>query len=396
VSGGGCWRTVVGGALAAAGALSAACAPAAPGAEPPQAAILYVADERAGTLNRLDGAGGRPLEPPLPVGAAPAQVVVGAGGGALVRAGGPARAEVTYVAPLGDRLVARPVTLEPGARAVLLAGDGGDYAAVAYARPARDEPACGLVLVDLRTGRAEAPHLACTPRELVAGVALERSSEGPIVYLALWRRAAPPDRTFAPAGARLLRLTARSGAPLAEAPLDGLPRPAAYGGSLLFASSPLGGGRLYAVEALPGSQLATWDEAEFTWQYPLSAGWRLRRLSPQTLEPEVEMRLPFAPTGLAVAPDGAAYAFDALGDRLVTVDLGTGRAAELARVPGHRPWGLAATASWLYAAGPPDGRVWVLDRSTGRRVAALRAGRAPVAIGVAPVSGGRAGGRRGR
>src|SRR5262249_23226629 len=80
--------------------------------------------------------------------------------------------------------------------------------------------------------------------------------------------------------------------------------------------------------------------------YPPVAGVppRLRGLAPWRLEPETEWPLAFAPSGLCVAPDGAtASAFDARGDDLVRVDLPKGRPGVLARVPGRRPWGLAAT-----------------------------------------------------
>jgi hypothetical protein len=287
------------------------------------------------------------------------------------------------------------VALEPGARAVLLAGDGGDHAAVVYA-PAgagagRAPPAapCGLALLDLRTGAVEAAYPVCAPRELPTGLALERTPEGPVAYLALWHRATPADRPFLPAGARLLRLAARTGAPLGEAPTNGLPRPPAAGGSLLLAPGPAGGGRpaLYVVEALAGSgsEQATWGAAEYRWRFVLATAWRLRRLAPEDLEPAAEVRLGFAPSGLAVAPDGAAaYAFDARGDDLVEVDLATGRTRVLDAVPGHRPWGLAANRDRVYFAAPPRGEVLAVDRATGRRALTRRTGRAPVGIGLAP------------
>jgi hypothetical protein len=389
------WRTVAATLCAVTGLLPAACASTAPpGAEPPRPAILYVADERASALTRLDGAGGRRLEPPLPAGPTPAQIVVGPRGATLVRSGAAGPAGVTYVARAGPRWTARAVALEPGARAVLLAGDGGDYAAVVYLLPAGGPPAlgapdpgpaCGLALIDLRVGAVEAAYPLCTPRELPTGLALERSAAGPVASLALWHRATPADRVFLPAGARLVRLAARTGTRLGEAPTNGLPRPADAGGSLVLAPGPDGAPRLYTVEALPGSQLATWGEAEYGWQFALSGEWRLRRLTPGTFEPEAEVRLAFAPLGLAVAPDGAhAYAFDARGADLVQIDLATGQTGALAQVPGRRPWGLAATHERLYVASPPDGQVWVFDRQRGQRVQVLRVGRAPAGISLGP------------
>jgi len=398
---------------AAVAALSGACAPPAPeAAGPARAAALYVADGLDGTVTRLDGAGGRRLGAPLPVGAHPEQVVVAPGGAALVLTrdaaaapGDPAggqSAGLTYVSRDGVRggWVARPVALGPGARALLLAGDGDAHAVALYTvapvgppeppgppgpsgSPA--EAPCGVAVIDLRTGTVEATHPVCTFRELPTGVALERAAGGAVVSLVLWHRATPPGRDLLPAGARLVRLAARTGTLLGEAPLSGLPRPPAHGGSLLRAPGPDGADRLYVVEALPDSRLATWGEAEYAWQYPLSAGWRLHRLAPGGLEAEAGLPLAFAPAGLAVAADGTrAYAFDALGDAVLALDLTTGRAAPLARVPGHRPFGLAVGGDRLYVASPPAGRVLALDRATGRRVLTLRAGRAPAGIALAP------------
>jgi hypothetical protein len=392
--------------LAVAGALLAACVPPAPGtAGPGHVEALYVADEQDGTVTRLAGSGGRGQVPPLTGGSGPAQVVVAPQGAVLVLARDPIAAGgqpgaagdpgLTYLtpAPAGGGWAARPVALEPGARAVLLAGDGGDHAAVVYAlqgagpgRTAPDAP-CGLALIDLRTGAVEAAYPVCTPRELATGLALEQTPEGPVAYLALWHRATPADRPFQPAGARLRRLAAHTGASLGEAPAAGLPRPPAAGGSLLLAPGPVEGGHpaLYAVEALPGSELATWGAAEYGWQFALSAAWRLRRLTPDDLEPEAEVRLGFAPSGLAVAPDGTrAYTFDARSDDLVEIDLSAGKTRVLDHVPGHRPWGLAATHDRVYVASPPRGEVWVVDRQRDRRVQAVRVGPAPVALGLAP------------
>ena len=405
-------------AVALAGAalcvLAGCTAPARPPGAAGAPAVLYVASTGDATLTRLDAASGRVLGPPLPAGPGPVQVAVGPGGAALVLAGEPADAAapgLTYVARAGRGWTTRPVPLEPGARAVLLAADGGDYAAVVYLLPAGGPPrpgatgdgagrrgagevpdpapvpgpACGLALIDLRVGAVEAASPVCTPRELPTGLTLERTAAGPVASLALWHRATAAAGAFLPAGARLVRVAARTGAPLAAALLRGLPRPAAAGGSLVLAPGPDGAHRLYAVEALPGSQLATWGAAEYGWQFALSGAWRLHRLTPDTLESEAEVRLAFAPLGLAVAPDGAhAYAFDARGDGLLRIDLATGHTAELARVPGRGPWGLAATPARLYAASPADGQVWAFDRQRGQRVQVLRVGRAPAGISPAP------------
>jgi hypothetical protein len=68
----------------------------------------------------------------------------------------------------------------------------------------------------------------------------------------------------------------------------------------------------------------------------------------------------------------------------VEIHLAAGRTRVLVHVPGHRPWGLAATRDRLYVASPPRGEVWAVDRQRDRRVQAVRVGHAPVALGLAP------------
>ena len=118
------------------GALLAACVPAgASTASGTRPVPLYVADAGAGTLVLVDGVSGRPLGRPRPAGPAPAPAVVAPTGAALVRSGsaaGSGGTALTYVPPGGGGAAARPVPLEPGARVLLLAGDGGDYAAAVY------------------------------------------------------------------------------------------------------------------------------------------------------------------------------------------------------------------------------------------------------------------------
>jgi hypothetical protein len=396
-------RRLVGALMVAACALLAGCSAAAQPA-PGSATLvpLYVADARDGTLVRVDGTSGRVLGPPLPAGTVPVQVVPGPSGGgtALVLSADPSSATgLTFVARTGTRGHARPVPLPPGSRAMLLAGDGEDVAAVYTLRAAATDagvagggavegapgPGCGLALIDLRRGEVDRMYPVCAPREVPTGLALERTSEGPMAYLAVWRPASRAvDGTFLPAGARLLRLAARTGVTLAQTPLGGLPRPPAAGGSLVLAPGPDGAGRLYCLEALPGSELATWSAQELGWQFVLSSHWRLSRLAPDTLVPEEVVRLDFAPSGLSVPLDGSqAYAFDALGEGLFQIDLTTGQTAALARVPGHRPGGLVATPDRLYAANPARGQVWVFDRQRGQRIQTIRVGRSPAALSLA-------------
>jgi hypothetical protein len=99
------------------------------GAEAP----LYVANARDGTITRLDSATGRALGPPLPAGPAPWQVVPGPSGNLLVRSGSPLEAgALAHLARSGRGWATRRVPVEVPTSQVLVAADGGRYAAVAY------------------------------------------------------------------------------------------------------------------------------------------------------------------------------------------------------------------------------------------------------------------------
>jgi hypothetical protein len=361
-----------------------------------------------GTLTRLDATGGSTLGSPLPAGPKPAQVVLGQNGAALALSGDPAFGSMlTYVArePDPDRaggkdgegagVAERPVPLEPGSRAVLLAGDGGSYAAVVYvltSSPAADGldaarpggTSCRLALVDLRSGASEAAHTVCGAGDLPTALALETTAAGPVAYVAVWSRAAQGSMGPRAAGARIVAVQARTGAALATLPLAGLPRPASSGGSLILAAGPGGAGRrLYGVEALPGSETATWSDQEYEWVSAMSGGWHILQVAPGGLVAERAVALDFAPVGLSVAPDGAqAYAFNARDDSVMRIDLATGRAAALGRVAGYRAGGLAATSDRVYVANPWDHQVWVFDRHQNRRVQMIPVGREPVWIGA--------------
>jgi hypothetical protein len=228
---------------------------------------------------------------------------VGQHGAALALSGDPALGSVlTYAtrAPDSDSpgVVERAVPLEPGARAVLLAGDGGAYAAVVYvfaAATARDgtdsgrsaTAACRLALVDLRSGAVEAAHTVCGPGDLPTGLAMETTAAGPVAYFAMWSRASQGSASSRAAGARIVAVQAKTGAMLATVPLAGLPRPVSSGGSLLLAPGPNGSGRrLYCVASLPNSEIATWDEQEYEWQSVMSGAWRIMPLTPDRLVAE--------------------------------------------------------------------------------------------------------------
>ena len=135
----------------------------------------------------------------------------------------------------------------------------------------------------------------------MTGLALDDGPGGPVAYLALWRPRpagaggdpAAPGRRRRPRH-RVVAVDARTGAPVAVLPLDGVP--------VLVALGPAPGRlgrRLYAVERLAGPE----DDP------PRAAGARLLGLHPTTLEVESERPLDFVPARLVVAPDGdVAYA----------------------------------------------------------------------------------------
>jgi DNA-binding beta-propeller fold protein YncE len=346
--------------------------------------LLYVANAADGTVTRLDGRSGRPAGPPLPGGPAPSRLVVGAEGRLLLLpAGSAANGTLTHVGPRGDRPVVRTIALEAGARPLHLAADGGRYAAAAYVVGGAPDrlgvPAgpCRLALVDLLHGTVAGVHRPCAPGEEVTGLALVTDSAGTVAYLALWRRGA----------GRLVAVDAAGGAVLAARPMA---RPTDLPSGLVLAPAPGGAGpRLYAVvEALDPDETRP-EAAAGRWASALS--WRLLGLHPTTLAVESDFPLPGPAPWLAVAPDGRdAYALGAgsrlFGTPLQRIDLDSGAATVLGRVPGLGVGGLAVTRERLYVPDTEADRLWVADRN-GRPLGHVPTGRRPLGIAVGPGSG---------
>src|SRR5207247_9868214 len=93
--------------------------------------VLYAANALDGTVSRIDAGTGHTAGPPLPAGAAPRDIVVGAAGRLLVvAASSVSGGALTLVTHRGGELSAQTVVLEAGAWDVTAAGDGGSYAAV--------------------------------------------------------------------------------------------------------------------------------------------------------------------------------------------------------------------------------------------------------------------------
>ena len=383
-------------------AWSATAAGCAGGGEPEataRRAVLYVANGRDGTVTRLDAASGQALGAPLPAGEAPWQVAVGPGGALLVLPVTPrAGARLTYVTPDrhgpgGGR--ARPVDLEPGARAPLLAG-AGRYAVIAY--EAGDTPLgqgprrCRLVAFDLATGRLGVVRDVCRGPETVVGLAVgargtagDEAPEGTLVYLAFWRRpVAGGAACGGGTGSRVVAQRLDSGAPVAAAPLAGVP------GQLVLASAPGRlGQRLYAVEAIPAGDVAVPGQlptdcraASYEEQFAGARSWRVWGLDATTLAPEAASTVSHPIRALAVTPDGD--------DAFVLTDpasvlrlapaggqmLGTTALPEVVL-------GLAATDDRLYTLDARGDRVWGLDRRRGALVQTLATGRGPTGLVLA-------------
>jgi DNA-binding beta-propeller fold protein YncE len=351
----------------------AGCAP--PGRGAAGAGLrLYVANAADATITQIDGASGRATAVPLPAGVAPEQVARGPAGSLLILShAATTAAEVIIVSASGSGRVARSMRMEAGrARRLLLAGDGGPVAAVAYHVPADDRDArdaralvCRLALVDVPAGVVARTLSPCGADEVVKALAVESGPASATVYLGLVRQPSGAAGRDAAPGGRVVAVDTHSGAAVAVAPLSGVPA------HLLLAPAPESPGRrLYVVEAVPGPD---GDDAD-------GGRWRLLGLDPLTLDVQQVVALPFLPTGFVVAPDGShAFALTPPNDAVRDVDLTTGSERVLARLPGTG-LGLAAAGDRVYVSNPYGRDVWEVDRRAGRLVRTIPSGAHPVAI----------------
>jgi YVTN family beta-propeller protein len=418
------WRAI--GLLTTLAVVVSGCAAPGGGTGGRNTAHLYVANGADGTISRMDSSTGLSLGPALPAGYAPNEMALGPHGNVLVQstATGPHR-KLTFVRRTGQTWEAIPLYLGEQAHGVRIAGDGGRYAVVLYhvldGLSKGDTPAtrdgrvlqvppgipetdgglspdltgvpvahdgadtverpCRLALVDLVTGQIKRTHAFCTAADTVYAVAMENSAAGPIAYLALWRWSAriPVTATAArrTAGGRLEVIHAETGAPLGVSPLAGFP------GQVLLAPSPGRAGlRLYCVEGV-GGRLAQGDP-EVT-SFADADRWQVLRLDPVTLDLEREYWLPDLLRSLAITADGRlAYALGSLhpfGESMLWhLDLDTGKARPLDRVPGASVGGLAVTADRIYVPDSQGNRVVVLDGRDGRVLKTVPVGRHPLGI----------------
>jgi hypothetical protein len=360
------------------------CAPPARGASAP-GARLYVVNAADASVSLVDPGSGRGLGAvPVPhgtqqavagrVGVDEALLTLAAPGGALTR---------LHRSGWDGVWASRPVVLETGAIAWLIAGDGARHGAAAYALRSvgagRPGPACRLALIGLADAAVERTLPVCAGAgDSVEALALERGPDGPVAYVALWRQAAPGA---GPGGARLAAVHPQTGAVRASTPLPGVPE------QLLVAPAPDGASRrLYAVTAVTNA-VASQDGAAGAGALAAEAAeWRLTGLDPATLRVESEQRLPHRPLWLGVTPDGR-RAFAVAGPTslltpsvLLRIDLLGGSASLLRAAPG-RAMGLAVTGDRLFLADPEGDGLWVTDHR-GWLARTVRVGRHPVALAL--------------
>jgi hypothetical protein len=342
------WALLLGNALA--------CAPGNASGQRDDGEVLYVASAPDGTVARHDPQSGRMLGVSLPGGSGPTRVLAGEGGLLTLALGAPSYGLLTHVAPRGGGWAARPVPLEPGARAAAAATDGGPRAAVVYhpgnddARAAMQVPPpglCRLAIVDTRTGAPVRTGPLCATGEVVQSDALAvetgRGASG-TVYVGLWR---PQEG----AGGRVLAIDLSTGTVTAAARLAGVP------GALRLIPAAAGGGpsgALYCIETLSADTSGNGDT------------WRLLRLRGDTLEVEGAAPLQWGLVAPAVSPEGATlYALAApvslLRSVVVQVDPDSGQAHVVATLPGLA-YGLAVTRDRVFVPEASGDRLWVLDR----------------------------------
>ena len=356
------------------GALLAGCAPGAPGGAAAPPGALYVVDAGAAAVVRVDPQTGRSVGGPLPAGRAPWQAVPGPHEGLLVLSVPAGAQALTRVVRAGPGWAARPLPVEGGVREAVLAGAG---AATRCSPTARHRPGRRL------------------PRPVPPGAARPGGGRGGADARGVRRRGVAegrgPGRGPRRPG-RLRRPLARGGGP-APAGRGRRGGPGAGGGARRRDRGGAGGlrhapgarppaagpgaGRRGPARLLPGDRASRHAES-----------WRLVALDGETLVPERAYPFPAAPLWPALAPDGEhLYAFTGDGggfaSDVVVLDLTTGAVSPLLTLPGEG-MGLAATAETLYAVDPDRGRLWSIDRRSGRLRGATAVGRTPIALTLRP------------
>ena len=239
-----------------------------------------------------------------------------------------------------------------------------------------------MVRVELARGHPGPARDVCAGRDSVVGLAA--SGDGALIYVALWRRPGAAQSCDGATGSRVVALSADTGAPVATAPLDGVPGP------LLLAPGPGGlGDRLYASEALPGPDVAVpgWPPeacaaAGYGDAFEGARAWRVWGLDATTLAPEGEHAVPSPPRALAATPDGGAAFVLAGRATLLRLAPAGGPAVPFATLP-DAAFGLAATDDRVFTLDVFGDRLWSLDRARGRSLRSLPTGRSPLGLALA-------------
>lgn len=335
---------------------------------PPQ---LLVANAGDGTVSRFLLPDGVPAGAAARVGLALDQITAGPHGSVLATALGAERRHLVIqltAGGLGASWHQRTVILDPTgpeAEDVLLASDGGRWAAAAFRRRGVTAGRCSLALIDAAAGIVTQEHAVCGPGETVRALALANRGDEAAVYLALERAGGASGAGDGDPSGRIAVLEGRSGRTIGSLPLAGVPT------ALLLAAG-AGGDQpvVYCFEARGGPEL----------EPPRPYDGRLVVLDAETLVPAASYALQEEPPRLSVAPDGdAVYVLNR--DALVALDPATGVLRLLARLP-QRGLALVATAEHVYVAGAYGNEVWAIDRRTGARVRSISTGRGPVALAL--------------
>lgn len=352
------------------GLVAAGCA--APGeatrSTPPQ---LLVANAGDGTLSRFFLPDGASAGAVTHVGLALDQIVAGPHGGVLATAMGAERRHLVIqltAGAAGTSWHQRTIILDATGlevEDVLLASDGGRWAAAAFRRRGPTAGRCVVALIDAVAGIVTQEHAVCGRGETVRAVAVASRGDEAAVYLALERAGGASGAGEGDPAGRIIAVAGGSGRTIGSVSLAGVPT------ALLLAAGARGDGPVvYCFEARGGPEL----------EPPRPYDGRLVLLDAETLAPAAAYALQEEPPRLSVSPSGdAVYVLNR--DTLVALDPATGVSRLLARLP-QRGLALVATAEHVYVAGAYGNEVWMIDRRSGARVRSITTRRGPVALAL--------------
>ncbi|HEV2124456.1 MAG TPA: hypothetical protein VGW38_17015, partial [Chloroflexota bacterium] len=278
---------------------------------------------------------------------------------------------------------ARPHAQQPGLYSIetlgvaQLATDGRRYAIVAYQRRAAtgqhvetESPTgrCVLLVVDLISRESVSAALQCGREESIRSLALDSAGDlhgagthAVYAYVGLENTHEGSENRVG----RLLAMELPSGKVIAAIGLSG--KPVALRLALRSRGEPAA---LYVLESSGGDGTSV----------PLPEQGRVLVLDPLTLGVLGEYPLNSTASHLATTSDGQSV-FLVHRDTVQRLDLPTGKARQMARLPGHV---VAAEVlrERLYLASPEARVLWVLDARTGYRQPDLRVAGHPISLAV--------------